>query len=72
MSNDVNLSDYCLISHQEWMRSGGPKPRLTPLQVLRYSLLYIDRKMHFTGLRGATWRVLGIDRSVKNPNLCNS
>ena len=30
-----------------------------------------DRKMHFTGLRGWLWRMLGVDRSVENPNLCD-
>jgi hypothetical protein len=31
-----------------------------------------DRTMHFTGLRGGLWRALGVGRSVKNPNLCNT
>tara|TARA_Y100000310_G_scaffold306503_1_gene347702 strand:+ start:3140 stop:3265 length:126 start_codon:yes stop_codon:yes gene_type:complete len=35
------------------------------------SMLFVDRKMHFTGVRGAAWRILGVDRSLKNPNICN-
>jgi len=34
-------------------------------------MLFIDRKAHFIGLRGGIWRVLGVDRSEKNPSLCN-
>lgn len=30
MSNDVKLSEHCLVSHQEWMRNGGPRNKLTP------------------------------------------
>ena len=29
------------------------------------------RKMHFTGLRGRAWKMLGVERRVKNPNICN-
>ena len=41
--------------------------RMVPL--VAYYLL--DRKMHFTGMRGGLWRMLGVDRSAKNPNICN-
>jgi hypothetical protein len=27
--------------------------------------------MHFTGVRGSVWRALGVNRSSKNPNICN-
>ena len=65
------LSDYCVVDHWDWMRRGGPMPKATPLMAFRKSLLFLDWKMHFTGLRGATWRLLGVDRAIKNPNLCN-
>ena len=68
---EIDLSDHCLIDHREWLRQGGPKPKLTPLSLMWMTLLVADRKMHFTGLRGGLWRLLGIDRSLKNPNLCN-
>lgn len=71
MTVDVNLSDHCLIDHRDWISKGGPTPKVTPSQLLCRCLLYVDRKMHFTGLRGSIWRLLGIDRSIKNPNLCN-
>ena len=71
MRDEDKLSDHCLVSHFEAIRSGGPKPPLTPSTLLRLSLLCLDRKMHFTGLRGGIWRLLGVARSLKNPNLCN-
>ena len=72
MTAEVKLSKYCLVSHREWIRGGGPVADVTPRTLLWRGMLLLDRKMHFTGLRGATWRFLGIDRSVKNPNLCNA
>ena len=72
MSDQPQLSDHCLVDHVEWIRQGGPKPKLTPLTITWRALMLADRKMHFTGLRGGLWRLLGIDRSLKNPNLCNA
>lgn len=71
MHDHHQLSDHCLIDHRESLRLGGPKPKLTPLTLMRYAMLFADRKMHFIGLRGGLWRLLGIDRALKNPNLCN-
>ena len=71
MQDEGNLSNHCVISHFEVIRLGGPKPPFTPSTLLRLSLLSLDRKMHFTGLRGGIWRLLGVGRSLKNPNLCN-
>ena len=65
----IKLSDYCLADHLQF--DDGPRPRFTPVWLLRIPWLLADHKMHFTGLRGAMWRLLGVDRSVKNPNLCN-
>ena len=67
----IHLSDHCLVDHRDWARQGGPVPPLTPLSFLWFALLRIDRKMHFPGLRGRIWRVLGVARALKNPNLCN-
>lgn len=68
---EIELSAHCVVSHQEWVQKDGPVANFTPLTPFRKSLLFLDRKMHFTGLRGGIWRLLGVDRSVKNPNLCN-
>lgn len=68
---DQDLSDHCVLDHVEWMRDGGPKPAITTQSVMWRVLLVLDRKMHFTGLRGKIWRLLGVGRSLKNPNLCN-
>ncbi len=66
-----HLSDRCIVDHVDWIRKGGPKPKMSPQSMLWLILLCLDRKMHFTGVRGAIWRLLGVDRSLKNPNLCN-
>ena len=71
MHDDHELSDHCLIDHREALSLGVIKPRLTPVAIMARALLLADRKMHFTGLRGGIWRLLGIDRALKNPNICN-
>ena len=71
MHDHHQLSDHCLVDHKEWLRNGGQPPEPSPLNFLRLLFLSLDRKMHFTGLRGGLWRLLSIDRSLKNPNLCN-
>ena len=71
MHDHHQLSDYCLIDHREAMRLGALKPDVTPLTLMRFAMLFADRKMHFIGLRGGIGRMLGIDRALKNPNLCN-
>ena len=64
------LSDYCIIDHFDRTIPGGPDVKWwrIPLVVAYYLL---DRRMHFTGVRGGLWRLLGVDRSPKNPNICN-
>ena len=69
--HDHELSDTCIIDHLEWQREGAPVPKISPQSILWRALLTLDRKTHFTGVRGAIWRVLGVNRSLKNPNLCN-
>lgn len=66
MHDHLELSDHCLIDHREAFSLGVPKPSLT-----RRAFLLADRKIYFTGLRGRLWRLLGIDRALKNPNICN-
>ena len=70
MSTKLKLSDYCVIDHWQHLE-GETKPPLTPVWLSRLALILLDRKMHFTGLRGGMWRLLGVDRSFKNPNICN-
>jgi len=64
------LSEYCIIDHFKDREVPG-----VPAKWWRMSLwvayYVLDRKMHFTGLRGGLWRLLGVDRSAKNPNICN-
>ena len=62
------LSDHCLIDHLDPIirQSYG---RSWPVYKV---LLTIDRLMHFTGPRSWIWKLLGIGRSVKNPNVCNA
>ncbi len=63
-----DLSDHCIVDH---FNGVTPPPPKTPLWLIRMTLLLTDRTMHFTGMRGGLWRLLGIDRSPKNPNICN-
>ena len=69
MSKDVNLSDHCLIDH--FTQVEGMHDKITARKIVALPWLLVDRKMHFTGLRGGIWRALGVDRSHKNPNICN-
>ena len=68
MKENVQLSDHCIVDHFE--KVGIPEydriPGHSPIWLLRGLLLNLDRKMHFTGLRGGIWRLIGVDRSVKN------
>ena len=68
---EFELSSHCLVDHREALGTGIAKNPITAQTVLWRIMLYIDRKAHFVGLRGGIWRVLGVDRSEKNPNLCN-
>ena len=70
MHDHDHLSDHCIIDHFDRTVPNAPNFRWwRALPLLAYYLL--DRKMHFTGLRGGLWRMLGVDRSAKNPNICN-
>ena len=70
-NSGLELSDYCIIDHWN-TRHHEAGERITPLQIVRIIVyMVVDRKMHFTGLRGGLWKLLGIDRSTKNPNICN-
>ena len=75
MHEDIKLSDHCLVDHFERTpKTPGvdvPRSKFRPSMLLAVPFYLIDRKMHFTGLRGGIWRLLGIDRSPKNPNICN-
>ena len=71
MGADIELSDHCLVDHREALGSGYGDDPFTVQSVLWRLMLYIDRKAHFVGLRGGIWRLLGVDRSEKTPNVCN-
>ena len=73
MPDTIRLSDHCVLEDYE----GDPfPPAELPLKwKLRFPfaapLILLDSKMHFTGGRGMLWRLLGVRRSSKNPNVCN-
>ena len=71
--SEVKLSKYCLADH--FVKVGDPDydrlPGHSPIWLVRGALMYLDRKMHFSGFRGLIWRALGVSRSHKNPNICN-
>jgi len=72
VSRSVKLSDHCLVDHLVHPpHPDAPRTKFWPGMLLAVPFYLIDRKMHFTGLRGGIWRLLGVDRSFKNPNICN-
>lgn len=69
MSQQLRLAPYCLADHRK------PK-RLPPLKIIARTglaspMYLVDLKTHFTGVRGALWRLFGVTRSGRNPNICN-
>ena len=72
MPDHFQLSDHCLVDHREALGTGYVELPFTAQTVSWRIMLHMDRKAHFVGLRGWIWRLLGIDRSLKNPNLCNA
>ncbi len=67
----IELSDHCLIDHRDALGTGIVELPFKAQTVLWRIMLWLDRKAHFVGLRGGTWRLLGVNRSEKNPNLCD-
>jgi len=67
MTQHRQLSDHCIVDHLADEMKG---PR-TIQQRLLSPMLAVDRVMHFTGVRGRLWSLLGVRRSNKNPNVCN-
>lgn len=56
------------------MADGHPEAFLPPQTLswrFKLGMMRLERKTYFTGLRGTMWRMLGVDRSSKNPNVCN-
>ncbi len=75
MAKASQLSDHCVIDHRDeevrQIETDLGPILLRPVWLFRFVLYYIDSKMHFTGFRGGVWRFLGVDRSSRNPNICN-
>lgn len=69
MAAGSKLSDHCIVDHFD-KRVPHQTP-LTPVWLVRGFMMYADKLMHFTGVRGSVWRALGVNRSSKNPNICN-
>ena len=65
-----HLSDYCIIDHFKDRDVPGVEVKWWRMPLL-LAYYVLDRRMHFTGLRGGLWRMLGVERSPKNPNICN-
>ena len=61
----VRLADYCLVQDVEHAQ---PSFSLSLLRKAPFAL--IDKKQHFTGLRGLLWRLTGVRRGPLNPNIC--
>ena len=61
----VRLADYCLVQDVEHAQ---PSFSLSLLRKAPFAL--IDKKQHFTGLRGLIWRLTGVKRGPLNPNIC--
>ena len=61
----IRLADYCLVQDVEHAR---PSFSLSLLRKAPFAL--IDKKQHFTGLRGLLWRLTGVKRGPLNPNIC--
>lgn len=71
LGSEIDLSGHCLVDHRQALGSGLAESPLTARTVLWRLMLRVDRQARFVGLRGGTWRILGVDHSEKNPNLCN-
>lgn len=67
----LTLSDHCVVDHTQKLPDAEEQIPFGPKLPFLLGMFAIDRVMHFTGVRGALWRVLGVDRSPKNPNVCN-
>lgn len=61
-SHDHGFSDYCVI---------GKETHWPQASLLGRILLQLQGDQYFTGLAGLAWRLMGVTRSEKNPNLCN-
>ena len=68
---EIELSAHCMVDHRNALGTSITKYQFNAQTGLWRIMLFIYRKAHFIGLRGGIWRVLGVDRSEKNPSLCN-
>ena len=64
----VRISDYCLVQDVK----GADGPTFSPKLLAMFPLFLLDKKGHFTGLRGFLWRRLGVNRGPFNPNICTT
>lgn len=64
----VRISNHCLIDRPTHLSAF--RYRHPVVATMLRGLYAVDPKMHFSGARGVAWRVLGVSRSSKNPNLC--
>ena len=73
MESRIKLSDHCIL-HAADVRgtvARETRPPISAKVLATLPLLLFDRKQHFTGIRGAAWRLFGVNRSPKNPNVCD-
>lgn len=68
MPGTLRWSPHCLIDRPTHLLAF--RYRHPVVTLLLRALLRLDPKMHFTGPAGMSWRLLGVERSTKNPNMC--
>jgi len=62
ISRTPRLSDYCVL---------GKDAHLAHAPAIARLLLRLQGEQYLTGLGGLFWRLFGITRHNKNPNICN-
>ena len=68
MRPSTKLSEHCVTNHL-WPVA-LPPARVVAKWLLKMPMVSIDPRTHFSGLRGAGWRLFGVTRSHMNPNIC--
>lgn len=65
----IARSDHCLIDRPTHLLAFRSYRHPIAASLLRV-VYRLDPKMNFRGLRGLVWRLFGVTRSSKNPNVC--
>ncbi len=62
ISRSARSSDYCVL---------GKDAHLAHAPAIARLLLRLQGNLYLTGMGGLLWRLFGITRHDKNPNICN-